>query len=313
VSVEDCLPAELRTPAPTITPITVGMSGAAVYRVDAGGHSYVLKVSPAHESADDWHNKLALQQLASQAGVAPRVVHVDDARRAIVSAFVVDRGFPALIGNPQTRAAAVVQVGQTLRRIHDLPPPAGVQTRDPRGFMATMYRQLSAAIALPAFVQATAQRALDEAPPAHDRPLVLSHNDVNPTNLIYDGEHIFLLDWDTAGLNDAFYDAAGLAVFLRMDEPTCLAMLSAHDGAPVTSLPPRFAYNRRLIAAMCGSIFLHLAHVAGRSGPTDADTLEATSTLAELYPQMRAGALDLTSGDGRWRFGLALIKESALY
>ena len=95
-----------------------------------------------------------------------------------------------------------------------------------------------------------------------------SHNDVNPTNLVYDGEKLLLLDWETAGPNDPFYDLAAIAVFLRMDEGTCLRLLAAYDGEPVAELPARFAYNRRLVAVLCGTAFLHLARHGGHAGAT---------------------------------------------
>jgi thiamine kinase-like enzyme len=52
----------------------------------------------------------------------------------------------------------------------------------------------------------------------------VSHNDVNPTNLVYDGENLLLLDWDTAGSNDPFYDLAAISVYLCMDDDSL-----AHD------------------------------------------------------------------------------------
>jgi len=312
VNLEDCLPDELRTPSPTITRIAAGLSGAGVYRVEADAHAYVLKVSSDSEPVADWQRKLHVQQLAAAAGVAPRVIHADEARRAIVTAFVVDLGFPPYYGNPHTHAAAVAALGQTLRRAHDLPPPAELATRDARQLITIITDGLAAAAVLPAFVRDANQRVLDEALPAHDRAPVLSHNDVNPTNLIYDGQRILLLDWDMAGVNDESYDLAAIAVFLRMDEPTCLALLSAHDAAPVTSLPARFMYNRRFIAAMCGTVFLHLARAAGHHRSPAHDTLESTPSLAEIYPKMSSGTLDLATADGRWQFGLALVKESTL-
>jgi Ser/Thr protein kinase RdoA (MazF antagonist) len=40
---------------------------------------------------------------------------------------------------------------------------------------------------------------------------VSAHNDPNPRNLIYDGERIWLVDWETAYRNDAIVDLAILA------------------------------------------------------------------------------------------------------
>src|SRR5262245_28323560 len=42
---EACLPAALRGPTTKIAQIAAGLSGAGVYRVDAGGRSYVLKIA----------------------------------------------------------------------------------------------------------------------------------------------------------------------------------------------------------------------------------------------------------------------------
>ena len=97
-----------------------------------------------------------------------------------------------------------------------------------------------AGFALPEFASDAIQRVLAEEPPPRHGDLVLGHNDLNPTNFIYDGEGLLVLDWAAAGPMDAFYDLAVLAVFLRMDEATCLSLLSAYDGAPSTALPDRF-------------------------------------------------------------------------
>jgi hypothetical protein len=162
---------------------------------------------------------------------------------------------------------------------------------------------------LPPFVGEAIQRQLAEEPPASDRAPGLSHNDVNPTNLAYDGERLLLLDWDTAGTNDPLHDLAAISVFLRMDDATCRALLAAHDGAPVAVLPPGFGYHRRLVAVLCGAFFLHLARQLGHTGASD-HTLDSAPSLVDIYQQLRSGSLSLASGQGRLLFGLALLKES---
>src|SRR5262245_10648691 len=94
-----CLPAELRGPTTTITRIAAGLSGAGVHRVEAAGRSFVLKVAAETEPLAGWRGKLHVLELAAGAGLAPRVVHADEARRAVLSDFVVDRSFPALYGD----------------------------------------------------------------------------------------------------------------------------------------------------------------------------------------------------------------------
>jgi thiamine kinase-like enzyme len=309
MTIENCLPADLRGPTTTLTRIAAGLSGADVYRVEAAGQSFVLKVASEAENDADWRRALHIQRLAADAGLAPRIVHVDEARRAVLSAFVVDRSFVAFYGNPSTHEAALTQLGRTVRRIHALPLPADARMREPREFLTQVWDGFLAGFALPDFVGDTVRRVLAESPPTSECAWVLGHNDLNPTNLVYDGESLLVLDWTTAGPTDAFYDLAVLSVFLRMDEGTCLHLLSAYDDRPLVGLPNRFIYTRRLAATLAGTFQLYLARQMKHAGATGAETLDATPSLGEFYQRMRAGALKLGTADGHWWFGLALLKE----
>ena len=51
---DDCLPANLRGTATTITRIAGGLSGAGVHRVDTDGRAFLLKISRSDESIDTW-------------------------------------------------------------------------------------------------------------------------------------------------------------------------------------------------------------------------------------------------------------------
>lgn len=285
MDVQACLPPELR--GATITPITKGLSGAGVYRVEAGDHIYVLKVGI---------DRPAIQRAAAAAGLAPRIVHIDDERRAIVSDFVADRGFPAFY--MMQREPALDLLGRTLRRVHELPVEG--TPADPLGFLETLVRRLEG-FAVPAFARDFMARMRDEVPPPADRPLVQSHNDVNPANLVYDGERLLLLDWDVAGPNDPYYDPATIALFMRMDDDACQRLLA------LPKVPPRFRYFRRLVGALCGGIMLTFARDGGHAGAAAAEALP----LIDVYTQIRAGALSPATPDGKWVFGLALLRAAS--
>src|SRR5215212_1913911 len=103
-NLEACLPEHLRGPGTTIAPMASGLSRAGVFRVTVGDQIFVLKVSARDEQLAEfvqkpaWQRKLDVQQVASRAGLAPRIIHVDHARRAVVSAFVADQSFVGYIG-----------------------------------------------------------------------------------------------------------------------------------------------------------------------------------------------------------------------
>ena len=308
MTLEACLPDHLRGPTTAITRIAAGLSGAGVYRVEAAGQTYVLKVAGDGEPIEVWRQSLDIQRRAGEAGVAPRVIHHDEARRAVLSEYVADRGFAARLFDPQTRDGAIGQLGETIRRVHALPLPASAVWRDPRAMIAPMWAGL-AAFAIPAFARTRIDQVLAETPPPRERALVTSHNDVNPSNLVFDGQRLLLLDWDMAGPNDPFYDLAAVARFLRMDDQAAAALIAAHDAAPPAALPEGFVYARRLVAALCATIFLHLARAAGHPG---ADLrAEDAPTLLDVHGRMRSGALTPGSADGAWAFALALVRTIA--
>jgi hypothetical protein len=166
---EACLPAALRGPTTTIAKIAAGLSGAGVYRVDADGRSYVLKIAGPRDAVDGWRARTAMLRAAADAGVAPAVVHVDDERRAVVTELVVDRSFVARLVQPSTRDAAIGELGAALRRVHALPLPNGaVAGREPRAFLDEIWTGLRG-FPLPAWTGDVVRRVLDEPPPPAER------------------------------------------------------------------------------------------------------------------------------------------------
>jgi len=310
VSLEACLPAELRGPGTTITRIAAGFSNAGVHRVEADGRAYVLKVASEDTPLVDWRRAQSILRAAADAGLAPRVVHVDESRRAVVSEFVADLSFPSRYRDPGTHDQALALLGATLRQVHALPISADMAPSQPRRLLGTIWSSRPATLTLRGFVPGAVERALTEELPPAERELVLSHNDPNPTNLVFDGERILLLDWDAAAPNTPFYDLAVVSLFLRMDETTCRRLIAAHDSAPLSSLPQTFLYCRRLTGLMLGVGFLYLAHQGGHAGATVPETLAAAPPLEEFYRKMRSGTLSLSTPEGRWAFGLGLIKEA---
>ena len=311
MTLDAALPEQLRGPATTITKIAVGLSGAGVYRVDANGQLFVLKISAASEPLPDWRRKLHIQQLDADAALAPRIVHVDESRRAVVNVFVVDRSFPLFYHNPATHDAAFAELARLIRRVHELQPPPDATPSDAHALLTTLWSGLHD-FAVPAFVASAITHALAIEPPS-GRAFVLSHNDVNPSNLVYDGERIMLIDWDAAGVNDPFFDLAAASIFLRMDAATCAKLLAAYDDAPVAELPPRFLYNRRIMGAIFCAMVMTLARKSGHRGVSGPASLEAAPSLADFYQRMRSGAVNLATGEGQWEFALALLNESTAW
>jgi aminoglycoside phosphotransferase (APT) family kinase protein len=291
-----------------VDPIRMGLSGAGVYAVTASRGAYVLRVQPREIDAGYFAQQLRILRRAADAGVAPPIVHVDEAARAVVSVRVQGVPIAAVTPDPAQRGAVLASVVDRLRALHAL-DPSGIAERDPLPYTHAAWAAGKVRPGFPPW-------AVDLAPMldaiaatlAGDRRRVVSHNDVNPVNVMWDGARAWFVDWEVAGLGHPHYDLATLALFLRMDDDAALDLAARHDGAPLDERARAiFRALRQLVGLLCGLTFLGLVEdLSVRPAPTRADA----PSLSDFYAALRAGELDMQSPRGCASFGLALLGES---
>jgi len=218
----------------------------------------------------------ALHCAAAAAGLAPAVVHVDDAAGVLVTEFVAGGAWS---GVDLEDSGHLERLGRCLARLHALEPPAvppldlaaiasRVRTLLHRGPAAVreradaLYEQASASLREIA--------ASDPAP----RPCIV-HNDLNPANLV--GPEPVLVDWEYAGLGDPVLDVASVLSFRPLSpDRTGLLLDAAGLGDP--------ASRRRLAAwnAFCPALndlwYLAEAELAGP--PPNGGSVRSTTGAA---------------------------------
>jgi hypothetical protein len=317
-----CLPDRMHDPSIVITRIAAGMSGAGVYRVRSTDAEYALKITASDEPVSAWRIRLDVQRAAGVAGVAPVVVHADETRRAVLSEYVAEAGFHPWYRSPATHEAAVDGIATMLRVVHSLPVPTGLPAADPMAVVERLAGAIAGDIAgahtVPPFViQAIAALRHDSGShvlPLHhatgETRLVPSHNDVNPSNLVFDGVRVLLLDWQTPALNDPYYDLATVALFLRMEPRSVQRLLTSYSGTAPHEIPPRFTILRRTAALLSGMASMQVALQGGHPGSFEPHASHDAPALGDVYAAMRSGALQLGTPAGQWTFGLALVRES---
>ena len=79
--------------------------------------------------------------------------------------------------------------------------------------------------------------------------LVFGHNDLLAANFIDDGERLWLIDWDYAGLNSPLFDLANLASNNRFSEAEEERLLEAYFETAVND-----ELRRKLAAMKCASL-----------------------------------------------------------
>lgn len=277
--------------------VSGGLSGASVLRVTIGGRRYLLRLDPPVEGFGDprrWHRCM---RIAAEAGVAPKVHYADPGGVSIVDFVEQNPSAPYWSGD---RNLLRTRLGELLRRLHAAPafPPLvdyldGVRALIDNVAVAGLMSEQELAIPLARFT------TLEGAYRALSPQLVPSHNDVNPRNVVYDGERLWLVDWTAAFQSDRFTDLASIASFMAQDEEGEAVLLAAYVGAPATEAQRARMYLARQIN--------HMFYAMSLIGTTGGARPARVRSLADVHAALRAGEPVMDTAVGRAEYAHARL------
>ena len=250
------------------------------------GTPYLLRLIIA--GATDPTRWFACMNTAVEAGIAPRIRYANAEDRVLITDFVEPKPFPDDV---------VPFIAPTLHTLHSLPnflpPMMGnyLQTMD--GFVS----RFQAAKLLPESETDKLFRsyaAVTKAYPRNGIDLVASHKDLKPQNMVFDGERIWLIDWEAAFLNDKYVDLAVVANFLVKDEAHEEEYRSAYFGEPAEEDRRARFYLMRQSLHLFYAAFLIL--MAAKAGTTiDADL--TAPDFKEFHRRLISREEDITTAD----------------
>lgn len=176
-----------------------------IFRIAHGGSDYVLRLASANGTAFGIRRdeELAAMRAAAGAGIAPQVVRANDAGDFIL-AYVHGRHWThddyAVPGN-------LLRLGRLIRALHQVPVPGGLGVP----MRARLERMHASAVSLDCQLPEGLPRALDRclaalATPGGPPPAGLNHNDLWANNVLDDGERLWIVDWEFAGIGDGLHD-----------------------------------------------------------------------------------------------------------
>jgi thiamine kinase-like enzyme len=211
------------------------------FRARLGGADYVVRISGKDTMllGIDRSAEREATIAASDAGVAPPVAAFLPDEECLVTEFV--QGRPAT--PEEVRGEILGLVAEALRKFHSGPPiAASFDAFD----VVREYRSTTLAKGgeVPEDWDAAwaAADRIHSALAGPEHSPVPCHDDLLPANILRDGERLWIVDWEYAGMGDRYFDLANLAVnngFSPEDEER---LLTSYWGEPAT--PARLAALR---------------------------------------------------------------------
>lgn len=189
--------------------------GVVVLRI-AGRGTDLLGIDRAVE--------LEATRSAAALGVGPRVVDFVEPEGWLVTSFV--EGEPPSVERLREHEQ-LARVARLLRRVHDGPPIPG---RFDALAVVEAYRRTAVArgATLPAPFDEAHELGRQIADRRAAEPLAPCHNDLLTANFIEDGERLWLVDWEYAGMGDRLFDLGNFAVNHELDAEQQALLLHAY-------------------------------------------------------------------------------------
>lgn len=264
-----------------------GASGALTYRVEAAGRPYLLRMETRRDGYRNPHQYTCMTT-AADAGIAPPLRHADPAAGVVIMDFLPQR---PLHEYPGGQANLLRDLGNLFARLQATPrfPLVG------DGYLGNLSRMLAHLRGSGAFAAGLLDSHLEGLEriravyPWDETALVSSHNDPNPGNILFDGERLWLIDWETAYCSDPFTDIAIVADNLARSDDLVDVLLQVWLGhAPDRADRARLVLMRQLTRLYYGCLIFSLS--IGRGPPeTDLSALSA----AELIEAAETGRLTI--------------------
>ncbi len=282
-------------------PISGGVSGAQILHFEIQGRAYVLRVEPERVALHDRQRGFACMAQAAAAGVAPSVHYADPSAGVAIMDFVASR---PLAEHPGGSVGVVRELAGLITQVQAATqfPIIG----DYPDMIAAMLASLSrAGLFPPGALEPHAQglARICAALPWDPAPLVSSHNDPNPRNILFDGNRLWLIDWELAFRNDRLVDLAILTMDLAQAPELEAALLEAAlleaalGQAPDRHLRARLQVMRLLTRLSYGCVVLE-----GFAGSAVDPSLEAF-TPADFRAAVADGRLKSGSPQTAYAFG----------
>jgi aminoglycoside phosphotransferase (APT) family kinase protein len=276
-----------------ISRITRGHTSSLVFRIIVRGSQYLLKIITR---AEDPTRHYTSMKAAAEAGLAPRVRHTNIDEKISITDFVEAEPFPV--------SDALVRLPALLRTLHALPPFDKAPFNTTCTFLINKgpvldgyLRKFQDANILPkAEIEEFFARHAELAAvyPYDDGEMVSSHNDLfKPDNVLFDGQRVWLVDWEAAFLNDRYADLAAVANQVVGNDEEEMDYLREYFGAP----PDRYQRARFHLMRQIAHLFYTMAFLLIGSAGKPVDWSGAVPEFSDFNRRMWAGEVDLADKD----------------
>ncbi|MFS8602556.1 phosphotransferase [Priestia megaterium] len=280
-----------------ISKLTAGLSSALVFRIVVQGKSYLLRIITRTDEMSDPTNQFACMKVAAEAGIAPRIWYLSIEDRISITDFIESQPFPL--------DEAKTKVPELMHRLHMLPnfQKPIMQGSALDGFIEKFHA--ANIISNNQTKELFQQYGRVKKVYPRNEDVVSCHNDLKPENILFDGEQVWLIDWEAAFLNDRYADLAVVANFVVKNDEDELEYLENYFKEPATDYQrARFFLMRQETHMFYFVVFM----LFGAKGQKVDANMERANFRA-FHDRIWRGEIDLHSDEAKVQYALVHMDQ----
>ena len=269
------------------------------FRIIVRGSAYLLRINTR---PGDMARHFTCMQAAADAGLAPQVRYASAEDRVSITDFVEAVPLPA--------PAALVRIPAALRALHALPPFPGAPFNTTCTFLLNkgpaldgFLEKFRASSILPGNqTEKLFARYLQVAAVYSrlDSDLAPGHNDLfKPDNMLFDGNRLWLVDWEASFQNDRYADLAVVANMIVTNESDERIYLQEYFGEPPDEYQRAQFYLMRQLAHM----FYAMAFLTLGSSVKPIDWSEPVPEYSDYQRRFWAREVSLADNQAKTVYG----------
>ena len=229
-----------------------GGASALIYRIEIADRPYLLRLeSLQRDEVRDPDRAYRCMRTAVEAGVAPALYLADATAGVAIMDFLPGQPLSDYPGGAPRLVHDLGDLANRLQATSPFPPVADYLSV----LELLLGRLLESGLFAPGLLDRHREgfERIREVYPWDGAALVSSHNDPHPGNILFDGERLWLIDWETGYCNDPLVDVAIFSLyFAASPELEDMLLRSWLGRAPDRALRARLVLMRQLVRLFYG-------------------------------------------------------------